>query len=70
MSDHTKRIPWNENIIIAVLLLLLMGTFIFFHCIYAHYEKETFNKYKSADQPEATIWDALFSELRVETKGE
>lgn len=31
-------------------------------------ERDTFNKFKSPDQPVATFWDASFSELRVESK--
>lgn len=29
------------------------------------HEKQTFNKFKRADQPEATYFDAVFSRLRI-----
>ena len=33
-----------------------------------HHEAATFNKFKGEDQPEATLWDAAFADLRVESR--
>ena len=56
------RKNYNEIIVIAAVVLLFLSLPFFF----ARQEAATFNKFKKPETPEATMWDALFSELRIE----
>lgn len=58
--DETKLIIFGW---VAFVVILLAGAFTKWH-----FEAATFNKFRDPDTPEATIWDAMFSELRVEAK--
>jgi len=52
-------------------LILMIGImFVMFGLLFMAWsvEAKTFNKFKSADTPAATVWDAAFSELRVESR--
>jgi len=49
--------------LLALVLSVGLGFAVFATC----QERDTFNKFKSPDQPVATFWDAAFSELRIES---
>lgn len=54
----------DKSAVIAVVAIVLV--FIMAIICSWNQEAKTFNKFKRADQPEATIIDAMFAELRVE----
>lgn len=54
----------DKKFVVFVVLIILSLTAI--RIFSWNQEAQTFNKFKNPDQPEATIWDAMFSELRVE----
>jgi len=55
-----KDIVWSY-VYIAVMAALFVGFFF----VQPYFEMNTFNKYKAEDQPEATYFDAMFSQLRI-----
>ena len=55
-----KQEKWAVAMIITV--SVIVGFVIF---LPPYMEMKTFNKFKSEDQPKATYWDAVCSELRV-----
>ena len=52
---------------ILVYVLVLLGALIMFFA-QPYFEAKAYNKHRAPDQPEATYWDAMFSELRVNTR--
>ena len=48
----------------AIIMLILIALV----CYQPYMESKTFNKFKKPGTPEATIIDAMFSELRVEAE--
>lgn len=48
----------------GIILFFLLSFYIFKNIN----EAATFNKFKSKETPEATFWDAVFIELRVEAQ--
>ena len=63
-----KEAEWKEAriwiLIVVAILVLLFVPFV----LQPYFEAKTFNKFKKPEQQEATYWDALFSNLRVETE--
>lgn len=51
--------------VLAVIWLLSFTAMIGFALFKAKLERDTFNKFKRPDQPAATMWDAMFSDLRI-----
>jgi hypothetical protein len=62
MTDRTIA-----TLSVVVGLMIIVGL-VGLVAIKTQQEKDTFNKYKQEDQPEATFMDALCSDLRVITK--
>ena len=58
----------NDEALLAGLLSLLVAGLLFLVTIGPAREAATFNKFRDADSPPATYWDAVFSDLRVTTK--
>ncbi len=60
-----------DSIDIAVGMFGLLGICLMLFCIFVapHYEAQTFNKYKSDNQPMATYKDALCTEMVVVAGG-
>jgi len=56
-----------EKTVCSLTVLFVIAVMAFsLYCPYR--EMKTFNKYKSANQPEATYMDALCSKLRISTE--
>jgi hypothetical protein len=58
----------DDEVLLAGLLSLLVAGILFLAAIGPAKEAATFNKYRDADSPPATYWDAVFSDLRITTK--
>lgn len=50
----------------AIVFMLLAVTCFMF--VQASFEASTFNKFKDPEIPKATVWDAMFADLRVEAR--
>ncbi len=61
-----EKLEWLlvEQPILTFALTLAIGIGI--AVFIAYQEAQTFNRFKRADAPVATTWDALFAELRIE----
>lgn len=57
-SDYVVTIL---SVILTIIVLAVLA-------IQPYYEAKTFNKYRKQGEPEATYWDAMFSNLRVNAK--
>jgi hypothetical protein len=67
--EHNLKAGMTEGM---MLFLMISGTFAFVFgiAIFASYnEMNTFNKFRGEGVPEATLTDALWSELRIEADG-
>jgi len=57
----------RENWALLLAPTVLAAIFAFL-LIQPYFEMQTYNKFKSPDKPEATYWDAMFAELRIQDK--
>lgn len=62
MRSEDEQIRWMIGI--GIILFMVFSAVA---VVSISQEAKTFNKFKKPDQPEATFWDAAFSELRVGT---
>ena len=69
MTRRKQQLPMSRNtiewIIIGVCIVLLVGTLIGAMVIPPYFEMQSFNKL-TCPAVEATYWDAMFAELRVD----
>jgi len=70
MKEFIKKLDKEYGALIGLALAFGFFVFIIFmiSLVQCYFEARTYNKFKSADSPEATVIDAFFSELRVEAK--
>lgn len=67
LADLFNEHPGKCFTVLIVTVFVVMFSIAF--CVDYHQsamEAQTFNKFKSPSQPEATVWDAMFADLRVE----
>ena len=63
-QDEKKRFRFEFYHLYVVAIVFLVVAML----VQPYFEMRTYNKFKSADKPEATYWDAMFAELRIQDK--
>ena len=66
MNKENNKLS-GHDIFVLLSILTVVAVILALAILPPMMEASTFNKFKSQNQPEATFWDAVFSELRVET---
>ena len=66
-GDFVESMTWIEWVIASAIVAITVCC-LGFSVFQVKMECDTFNKFKEPTTPEATFWDAAFSELRVEAR--